>query len=81
MSICVNTTFYDYFYKNSSIQPPPLAGIRVIGYSHFLDCPHMPRCLSAVGAEVIKVERSVGYSASDIDVLEHDGVLYSEEQA
>ena len=45
----------------SAQQPLPLAGIRVIDYSHFLAGPHMSRCLSAMGAEVIKVERpSVG---------------------
>jgi crotonobetainyl-CoA:carnitine CoA-transferase CaiB-like acyl-CoA transferase len=38
-------------------QPLPLAGIRVIDYSHFLAGPHMSRCLAALGAEVIKVER------------------------
>jgi crotonobetainyl-CoA:carnitine CoA-transferase CaiB-like acyl-CoA transferase len=38
-------------------QPLPLEGIRVIDYSHFLAGPHMSRCLSAMGAEVIKVER------------------------
>lgn len=40
-----------------SSQPLPLTGIRVIDYSHFLAGPHMSRCLSAMGAEVIKVER------------------------
>ena len=40
-----------------SEQPLPLAGIRVIDYSHFLAGPHMSRCLAAMGAEVIKVER------------------------
>ena len=35
----------------------PLKGMRVIDYSHFLAGPHMSRCLSALGAEVIKVER------------------------
>jgi crotonobetainyl-CoA:carnitine CoA-transferase CaiB-like acyl-CoA transferase len=35
----------------------PLAGNRVIDYSHFLAGPHMSRCLAAMGAEVIKVER------------------------
>ncbi|MEZ5844393.1 MAG: CoA transferase [Hyphomicrobiaceae bacterium] len=37
--------------------PLPLAGIRVIDYSHFLAGPHMSRCLAAFGADVIKVER------------------------
>jgi len=45
----------------SAQQALPLAGIRVVDYSHFLAGPHMSRCLSAMGAEVIKVERpSVG---------------------
>jgi crotonobetainyl-CoA:carnitine CoA-transferase CaiB-like acyl-CoA transferase len=38
-------------------QPLPLTGIKVIDYSHFLAGPHMSRCLAAMGAEVIKVER------------------------
>jgi len=38
-------------------QPLPLTGIRVIDYSHFLAGPFMSRCLSAMGADVIKVER------------------------
>ncbi len=38
-------------------QALPLTGIRVIDYSHYLAGPHMSRCLSALGAEVIKVER------------------------
>ena len=37
--------------------PPPLRGIRVIDYSHFLAGPFLSRCLAAMGAEVIKVER------------------------
>lgn len=44
-------------------QALPLAGIRVIDYSHFLAGPHMSRCLSAMGAEVIKVERPVAGDA------------------
>jgi crotonobetainyl-CoA:carnitine CoA-transferase CaiB-like acyl-CoA transferase len=40
-----------------STQTLPLDGIRVIDYSHFLAGPHISRCLSAMGAEVIKVER------------------------
>jgi crotonobetainyl-CoA:carnitine CoA-transferase CaiB-like acyl-CoA transferase len=38
-------------------QPRPLAGIKVVDYSHFLAGPFMSRCLSALGADVIKVER------------------------
>ena len=37
--------------------PPPLRGIRVIDYSHFLAGPFLSRCLASMGAEVIKVER------------------------
>ena len=37
--------------------PPPLRGIRVIDYSHFLAGPFLSRCLAAMGAEVVKVER------------------------
>ena len=36
---------------------PPLQGIRVIDYSHFLAGPFLSRCLASMGAEVIKVER------------------------
>lgn len=38
-------------------QPLPLNGVRVIDYSHFLAGPHMSRCLAAMGADVIKIER------------------------
>jgi crotonobetainyl-CoA:carnitine CoA-transferase CaiB-like acyl-CoA transferase len=38
-------------------QALPLAGIRVVDYSHFLAGPYVGRCLAALGAEVIKVER------------------------
>ena len=44
-------------------QAAPLAGIRVIDYSHFLAGPHMSRCLAAMGADVIKVERPTGGDA------------------
>ena len=39
------------------LQQRPLEGIRVIDYSHFLAGPYVGRCLAALGAEVIKVER------------------------
>ncbi|MFF7710271.1 CoA transferase [Pseudomonas sp. NPDC007930] len=38
----------------------PLSGIRVVDYSHFLAGPYMARCLAALGADVIKVERPGG---------------------
>lgn len=38
-------------------QARPLEGIRVIDYSHFLAGPYISRCLAAMGAEVIKIER------------------------
>ncbi|MDG2384521.1 MAG: CoA transferase [Pirellulaceae bacterium] len=44
-------------------QALPLQGIRVIDYSHFLAGPHMSRCLSAMGADVIKVERPISGDA------------------
>ena len=48
---------------HKNIQKLPLTGIRVIDYSHFLAGPHMSRCLSAMGADVIKVERPVAGDA------------------
>jgi len=39
------------------LQSRPLEGLRVIDYSHFLAGPYVGRCLAALGAEVIKVER------------------------
>lgn len=44
-------------------QMRPLAGIRVVDYSHFLAGPFLSRCLAALGAEVIKVERPKGGDA------------------
>ena len=38
-------------------QALPLAGFRVVDYRHFLAGPYVGRCLAALGAEVIKVER------------------------
>ncbi len=46
-----------------SNQSLPLTGFRVIDYSHFLAGPHLSRCLAAMGAEVIKVERPTGGDA------------------
>lgn len=43
--------------SHPSAQPLPLTGLRVIDYSHFLAGPYVGRCLAALGAEVIKVER------------------------
>ncbi len=40
-----------------ALQSRPLEGFRVIDYSHFLAGPYVGRCLAALGAEVIKVER------------------------
>jgi crotonobetainyl-CoA:carnitine CoA-transferase CaiB-like acyl-CoA transferase len=41
----------------TSQQQKPLEGIRVVDYTHFLAGPYLSRCLAAMGAEVIKVER------------------------
>ena len=43
--------------QHASAQAQPLAGFRVVDYSHFLAGPYLSRCLAALGAEVIKVER------------------------
>jgi crotonobetainyl-CoA:carnitine CoA-transferase CaiB-like acyl-CoA transferase len=41
----------------TTTQAKPLEGIRVVDYTHFLAGPYLSRCLAAMGAEVIKVER------------------------
>ncbi|MCC6196685.1 MAG: CoA transferase [Burkholderiales bacterium] len=38
-------------------QDLPLSGYRVVDYSHFIAGPFLSRCLAAMGADVIKVER------------------------
>ena len=38
-------------------QALPLDGVKVVDYSHYLAGPHISRCLAAMGAAVIKVER------------------------
>ena len=45
-------------------RPRMLDGIRVIDYSHFLAGPYLSRCLAAMGADVIKVERPTEGDAS-----------------
>lgn len=42
---------------SKNTQALPLAGFRVVDYSHFLASPYLSRCLAALGADVIKVER------------------------
>jgi crotonobetainyl-CoA:carnitine CoA-transferase CaiB-like acyl-CoA transferase len=53
--------------------PRPLAGIRVIDYSHFLAGPFLSRCLAAFGADVIKVERPAAGDAGRAHQLFVDG--------
>ena len=54
-------------------QPRPLDGIRVIDYSHFLAGPYISRCLAALGAEVIKVERPTAGDAGRAHPYFKDG--------
>jgi crotonobetainyl-CoA:carnitine CoA-transferase CaiB-like acyl-CoA transferase len=54
-------------------QPLPLTGIRVIDYSHFLAGPFLSRCLAAMGAEVIKVERPKAGDAGRAHAMFVDG--------
>lgn len=56
-----------------TIQPLPLAGIRVVDYSHFLAGPYLSRCLAAMGAEVIKVERPTAGDAGRSTPYFRDG--------
>lgn len=57
----------------ASSQPLPLTGVRVIDYSHFLAGPHMSRCLAAMGATVIKVERPMTGDAGRAHPIFVDG--------
>lgn len=52
----------------------PLAGIKVIDYSHFLAGPFMSRTLAALGADVIKVERPREGDAGRASPTQRDGV-------
>jgi len=51
----------------------PLEGFRVIDYSHFLAGPYLSRCLGAMGADVIKVERPKGGDAGRAHPIFVDG--------
>lgn len=51
-----------------------LAGVRVIDYSHFLAGPYLSRCLAALGAEVIKIERPVTGDAGRQHAYLFDGL-------
>jgi crotonobetainyl-CoA:carnitine CoA-transferase CaiB-like acyl-CoA transferase len=54
-------------------QALPLTGIRVVDYSHFLAGPFLSRCLAAMGAEVIKVERPTAGDAGRAHPYFKDG--------
>ena len=53
--------------------PLPLAGIRVVDYTHFLAGPYLSRCLAGMGADVIKVERPTGGDAGRAHAYIKDG--------
>ena len=66
--------------------PLPLAGVRVIDYSHFLAGPHLSRCLAAMrrpaplmGQHNRTIAADLGLTAQGIAALQADGVLYAEE--
>lgn len=54
-------------------QDRPLAGVRVVDYSHFLAGPFMSRALSALGADVTKVERPTEGDAGRAHAMIKDG--------
>jgi crotonobetainyl-CoA:carnitine CoA-transferase CaiB-like acyl-CoA transferase len=56
-----------------STQPRPLEGLTVVDYSHFLAGPYVSRCLAAMGADVIKVERPTAGDAGRAHPYFKDG--------
>ena len=54
-------------------QNRPLAGVKVVDYSHFLAGPFMSRALAAMGADVVKVERPTEGDAGRAHAMIKDG--------